>query len=1432
MNNNYNEAYYASTPFFGGPADLSLGVRALQAARMKDALGGRAVIQNNRYSVFGRGWSLGGLERIYADPEGTVLRTDGTTRAGIYFPMPQPRQKNVNRLFGKSKTAKALSSLRVTSAMERNGYIYAADCDSNKIKRISPAGTVETLAGTGKKGFSGDGGSAKKAQLSCPSALYFDNNGELLVSDRGNHRIRKITKNGMIRTIAGNGIARISQSGIKAAEAGIGAPGALAQDKLNTVHFISGNRVMMIDPRGVLRILAAENEGYIRAKLNSPSHITYDEYDNLIVSDTGNNRIVKLMMQTREVRVIAGGARAKLRDGNEENLTFNITPVSKQEITAPLAYMQDRRTGQYLILEGTNEKTGSAVLCAVSPEGYFSRLKKPLDAKNIIISSSYGLLTVSPGIRSLSNGETEYVSPPGDRSKLIKLANGEYERLIPDGDVIRYDVSGFITSKQTPNGRMTSYVYGPGHRLEEIVLPTQDKYLFSYDNRGYVKTVTDPAGRTTNYNIDPDGRLISVVVPDSSQRNYQYNGSDLLVLETDEDGKATQYLYDSRGMVTGEIKPGGAQPVIDPLNAKQLVNDFAPGQGTPQNPAPMPRLGDLAAKYQTPEGRKFYSQTNELGQVARTEDEFGRVTGYENDGSGLLKAVNLPAGNARRMTHTVDGLLATLDSGAGYLTTMTYDPVFNKVSTVTDGRGNVTHYYYNTDGNLVRVVDAAGNETNLEYYPQGILKSSTNALNQKTQYEIDARGNISAVINPNNERTEYTRDAVGRVIKIKNPLGSETLYQFDSKNRITQEINPSGGVTRYVYSAAGDLQSVTDPKNQTTTFIYSDRHQMIAATNPLGKIEHYQYDNDGNMIKKITRNGAEINYTYDKAGNLTGKVTPEDSVNYWYDLNNNLKLMYNNDYGWDITYDSRDLPSRVVEGDSNSSGIIDYAYDQAGNKSMLVSLGFSINYNYSPTNVNTGIQTVRIRTSKNNDDPRAERIPPVIFKDGRSTIGSWVRTIDVLNRPQTETAFNGINVSYSYDPASRVQEILNKLPNNEVLSRFSYSHDANGNRIYKDMTSGRSDYTYDVQDQLTGATNPAEQYSYDAAGNRLTGSEQYDAANRLITDGVYNYTYDDNGNRTGQIKISSGEATEYIWTSEDRLREVKIKDVQGTILKRLVYSYDGTGRRVRREYFDTANPANNTNDRYRFDGNNVLYEVPSNTNIVKNFKFHEIGLDRPVAMIDDIDGDEYWSFGTELMTYTRDALGSISEITDPTGGVVQKYDYTAYGQTTITDGPAAPAGGFKSSSFMFTGREYEPLLGLYNYRARWFDPMASFFLSPDPIGFAGGDTNLYRYVWNNPLRFVDPLGLQVSACGVAGKVLQGVAGFGSLTVGLGVLSGEGGTIGGTPLNVGEEQELSKMRAEAFANELNENYGIVLPPIQSTLPLLDPYAGQPQIRPAR
>ena len=129
-------------------------------------------------------------------------------------------------------------------------------------------------------------------------------------------------------------------------------------------------------------------------------------------------------------------------------------------------------------------------------------------------------------------------------------------------------------------------------------------------------------------------------------------------------------------------------------------------------------------------------------------------------------------------------------------------------------------------------------------------------------------------------------------------------------------------------------------------------------------------------------------------------------------------------------------------------------------------------------------------------------------------------------------------------------------------------------------------------------------------------------------------------------------------------------------------------------------------------------------------------------VIDQVLADE--QVGDEVYWPLADHQGSVRDLVDNDGLFAKHVVYDAFGRITSDSAPAV------DHLFRFTGRIWDEEAELHNYRARWYDAEVGRFLSADPIGFASGDTNLYRYVSNNPINLTDPTGLQESGGGTGG----------------------------------------------------------------------------------
>ncbi len=202
------------------------------------------------------------------------------------------------------KATEAAISLVDGVTVAPNGDIYIAQRDHNIVTRVDAKGMIHTVAGTGKSGFSGDGGPATKALLKMPAGLHFDKAGNLYIADRENNRVRKIDSKGIITTVAGNGTAGFSGDGGPATKASISLPSGVVTDSKGNLYLSdrSNNRIRKVDSQGKISTYAGNgNEGYfgdngpaLKATLDKPFGLAMDPKDNLYIADRGNNRIRKV----------------------------------------------------------------------------------------------------------------------------------------------------------------------------------------------------------------------------------------------------------------------------------------------------------------------------------------------------------------------------------------------------------------------------------------------------------------------------------------------------------------------------------------------------------------------------------------------------------------------------------------------------------------------------------------------------------------------------------------------------------------------------------------------------------------------------------------------------------------------------------------------------------------------------------------------------------------------------------------------------------------------------------------------------------------------------------------------------------------------------------------------------------------------------------
>jgi sugar lactone lactonase YvrE len=201
-------------------------------------------------------------------------------------------------------------------AIDGKGRLYIADSGNNRIRAITSEGMIRTIAGTGIAGFGGDGGISTSAQLKSPGGVALDEAGNVYIADTGNSRIRKIALDGTISTIAGNGTPGFGGDAGPAAAAQLNAPAGIALDSAGALYIADSgnNRIRKIEPDGMIHTIAGngmagfggDRNPASSALLKTPSSVTVDAAGNVYIADSGNNRVRKIETDG-VIYTIAGG---------------------------------------------------------------------------------------------------------------------------------------------------------------------------------------------------------------------------------------------------------------------------------------------------------------------------------------------------------------------------------------------------------------------------------------------------------------------------------------------------------------------------------------------------------------------------------------------------------------------------------------------------------------------------------------------------------------------------------------------------------------------------------------------------------------------------------------------------------------------------------------------------------------------------------------------------------------------------------------------------------------------------------------------------------------------------------------------------------------------------------------------------------------------
>jgi RHS repeat-associated protein len=739
-----------------------------------------------------------------------------------------------------------------------------------------------------------------------------------------------------------------------------------------------------------------------------------------------------------------------------------------------------------------------------------------------------------------------------------------------------------------------------------------------------------------------------------------------------------------------------------------------------------------------------------------TDPNNNKVTvGYT---SSQLTSLSYSNGDVITFAYNPQGRVREVTDQYGQKTSYTYDVAGEQLLSITDNSGT-TSYTYETAGakaNAVKSITFAdGTQTLYEYDATGRISKLSNGTNSVT-YSYDSAGGIT-ITDGNNQATKILANDRGQIAQATDSLGRTLKYTYDDKGNLKQVIAPDNSTAKFTYDSRGNIVGSVDALNQQVNYTYNSTYDQLTKVQDQkgnnitysydtkgnlsgivyadGSQDTFNYDANGNTTVSSNRRGQEVRYTYDSSQFLIGKEFADGTTaSFTYDTRGNLTTATDSDSTVSYTYDNADRLTKVTY---DNSRFLEFTYNPGGQRTKMVDQdGFATNYSYDSVG----------------------RLKQLTDKNGANIV---TYTYDNIGQLAREDNGNGTYTTYSYDSAGQALSIVNFKADNTVNSRFDYTYDNLGRRDSMTTLEGKTTYGYDATGQLTKATlanRRVIEYQYDAAGNRTTVKDSGTTTNYTTNNlneytaaGNATYTYDKDGNLTR--KQEGTKTTTFTYDSENRL--IGVTNPDGT----WEYKYDALGNRI-------ATTQNGTRTDYLLDPTG-LGDVVGEYNGANKVASYTHGL----GLVSRVDGSNTASF------YDADAIGSIAGLTETSGNYLNRYSYLPFGESlTKTEAVANP--------FEFVGQYgvMNESNGLDFMRARFYTSGEGRFVSTDSIGINGG-LNLYGYVGNSPIQYIDPLGLFTGSVGlnVTGGVGVGLtSGFSVAWDGSNILPAVQWQLGGGP----------------------------------------------------
>ncbi|WP_416421570.1 RHS repeat-associated core domain-containing protein [Pseudomonas sp. App30] len=921
--------------------------------------------------------------------------------------------------------------------------------------------------------------------------------------------------------------------------------------------------------------------------------------------------------------------------------------------------------------------------------------------------------------------------------------------------------------------RLFEPVAGSRLRLAQLGDRNDNRLYLSYDDRGRLARLHDGLEVVqAELLYDPvwPRRVAAVdrVYPDQSRERlaqYRYDQAGDLAAVSDAEGRTVrQFAYDAgRRMVEHQLPAGlrcfyewapfadGDWRVVRSWtdDGEHYQFDYDLGQG-------LTRITDSL-------GRSSTRQWNPQFQIIRATDTLGHTWHFNwNDERQLLGAVDPKGGewafaydDSGNLASSTDALgqtqstvwlehwslpLAETDA-AGNSWRYRYDPRGN-LSAETDPLGHVTRYRHDRRGQVVEIVDATGKSKRLRWNDAGQITQHIDCSSYPTEFSYDKRGNLQAVTDALGESSLYHHDAMGRLVRSELPDGRSEQFLRDASGQLLAYTDPAGHTTRYQRDRRGQVRQRLDPLNRQVQFSYDPYGRLQALTNENGESYRFTWDAGDRLIEQQDLDGSARRYGYDALNSVIavqyrpaptewGDATP---LLHWLqrDAIGQLRAKLTDDGRTTYRYDPVGQLTEVgFSGRDGSEQALSFGYDALGHLLQDTSSAGVLQHHYDELGnlIQTQLPDGRWLNRLHYGSGHLHQLN----LDGR-VISDFER--DRLHREVLRTQ-GQLNTRSDYDRAGRLRSRLRR-PNSQpavlpapAQQRFDYDPSDNlvGRFNQQDDERRRDLLHYDATGRIIAAQQGMrlETFAYDAAANLLDGPAAGAGLvvhNKLLTYQDKRYRYDGFG-RLLEKRKGSHLIQRFTYDAEHRITAIHTQDGHRQTV--LHMTYDPLGRRIaKREHDANGFPLGET--RFDWDGLRLLQEHRHGHSSL--YVYASEGSYEPLARVDGSGAE------ARIRYYHNDLNGLPEQLTETDGHTVWRAQYQVWGNTVEE---VREPYYIEEQNLRFQGQYLDRETGLHYNTFRFYDPDVGRFVSPDPIGLAGG-TNLYQYA-PNPIEWLDPLGL-------------------------------------------------------------------------------------------